>query len=353
VWDDRPDPQAWPAVMLTRDGRWLVVHVEVGYRRIDVHALDRESGVWTTLIGGVDARTQFSESADGSFLVGITDLNAPRGRVVRVKLTAAAIAEGTDAWQTIVVESEHVLSELAVTRRRLLLASSSEAVDTVQRLDIDGRPLDPPVVSGIDELISVVEDGLVADVDADEQFVVVDSFDAPTALWRVAAEGLATPAATTAHGRRLTGGLSVRRVSYPSADGTDVGLFLIHRDDVTPNADTPAILSGYGGFTITQSPGWQPRIAAWCSAGGRYAVAGLRGGLEHGEEWHKAGRAATSRTSSTTSTPVPTTSSARGSPAGSGWPSSEARTAGCSSAPRSRSDQTCARRCSAPSPCST
>jgi prolyl oligopeptidase len=288
VWDDRPDPQAWPAVLLTRDGRWLVVHVEVDYRRTDVHALDRESGVWTTLIGGVDARTHLSESADGRFLVGITDLNAPRGRVVRVEL-AAVIAEGTDAWQTIVVESEHVLSGLAVTRRGLLLVSSSGAVDTVHRLDADGRPLDPPHVSGIGELISVVDDGLATDVDSEEQFVVIDSFDAPAALWRVAADGVATPAGTTAHDRRLTGGLGVRRIGYPSADGTEIGLLLIHREDVTPNADTPAILSGYGGFTITLSPGWQPRIAAWCAAGGLYAVAGLRGGLEHGEAWHRAG----------------------------------------------------------------
>ena len=87
----------------------------------------------------------------------------------------------------------------------------------------------------------------------------------------------------------LAGGLTVRRVTYRSADGTEIGLFLIHRDDVTPNADTPAILYGYGGFTITLSPGWKPRIAAWCAAGGLYAVAGLRGGLEHGEGWHKAG----------------------------------------------------------------
>jgi prolyl oligopeptidase len=289
VWDDRPDPQAWPAVMLTRDGRWLVVHVEVGYRRMDVHVLDRESGLWTALIGGVDARTQFSESADGRFLVGITDLNAPRGRVVRVELAADVIADGTDAWQTIVVEGEHVLSELAVTPRGLLLVSSSAAVDTVHRLDADGQPLDPAVVSGIGELISVVDNGLVADIDSDEQFIVVDSFDAPTALWKVAADGLATPAAATSRSESLAGGLTVRRVKYRSADGTDIGLFLIHRHDVTPNADTPAILSGYGGFTITLSPGWQPRIAAWCAAGGLYVVAGLRGGLEHGEGWHKAG----------------------------------------------------------------
>ena len=66
-------------------------------------------------------------------------------------------------------------------------------------------------------------------------------------------------------------------------------MFLIHRADVTPSAETPAILNGYGGFTITLSPAWQPGIAAWCAAGGLYAVAGLRGGHEHGEAWHVAG----------------------------------------------------------------
>ena len=48
VWDDRPDPQAWPDVLLTPDGRWLVVSVEVGYRRTDVHALDRHADRWST-----------------------------------------------------------------------------------------------------------------------------------------------------------------------------------------------------------------------------------------------------------------------------------------------------------------
>ena len=60
--------------MLTPDGRWLVVHVEVGYRRIDVHVLDRQTDRWTTLISGVDATTSFVGAADGRSLVGITNL---------------------------------------------------------------------------------------------------------------------------------------------------------------------------------------------------------------------------------------------------------------------------------------
>ena len=50
------------------------------------------------------------------------------------------------------------------------------------------------------------------------------------------------------------------------------------------------ILNGYGGFAIAETPVWSPQIAAWCAAGGAFAIAGLRGGFEHGEAWHHAGR---------------------------------------------------------------
>jgi prolyl oligopeptidase len=59
---------------------------------------------------------------------------------------------------------------------------------------------------------------------------------------------------------------------------------------VAPGPDVPLILNGYGGFAITETPVWSPQIAAWCAAGGVYAIAGLRGGLEEGEAWHHAGR---------------------------------------------------------------
>ena len=57
----------------------------------------------------------------------------------------------------------------------------------------------------------------------------------------------------------------------------------------TPAAAARTILTGYGGFAIAETPAYSALLTAWCEAGGRFAIAGIRGGAEEGEAWHRAG----------------------------------------------------------------
>jgi prolyl oligopeptidase len=49
------------------------------------------------------------------------------------------------------------------------------------------------------------------------------------------------------------------------------------------------VLYGYGGFNVALTPGYSAAILTWAENGGLWVVANLRGGSEHGEEWHRAG----------------------------------------------------------------
>jgi prolyl oligopeptidase len=79
-----------------------------------------------------------------------------------------------------------------------------------------------------------------------------------------------------------------RQVEYASADGTTVRM-LVLAPTKEPDRPRPAILYGYGGFSIPMTPGYSAGVLAWVEAGGVYAIAQLRGGSEEGEQWHRDG----------------------------------------------------------------
>ncbi|GAB2755527.1 prolyl oligopeptidase family serine peptidase [Salinifilum aidingensis] len=78
------------------------------------------------------------------------------------------------------------------------------------------------------------------------------------------------------------------QVTYRSADGTPVRMFLLTPTE-RPDGPRPALMTGYGGFSLSREPGYAPTALAWVAAGGVWALPSLRGGGEEGEQWHRAG----------------------------------------------------------------
>ena len=213
---------------------------------------------------GVEVTSTFVFAADGDSLVGVTTLDAPRGRLVRVPLAAT----DPQTWQTLVAEGDAVLSQPTVTGDEVWVVATKDAADTVRRFAADGTP--HGIVDGLPDLIAVTS--LDADRASGRAFLVVDSFEAPTTVWNASAAAVAEPWFPDVVAGGAVPSMLVSQVEYGSADGTEIGMFLIHRDDVAPGPATPVILNGYGGFAITETPIWSPQIAAWCAAGGIYAI---------------------------------------------------------------------------------
>ncbi|MEQ7155017.1 prolyl oligopeptidase family serine peptidase [Brevundimonas aurifodinae] len=84
-------------------------------------------------------------------------------------------------------------------------------------------------------------------------------------------------------------GLEVQQFEARSADGTMIPYFVVHRADAPMDGSNPTMLYGYGGFEVSQLPGYSaPMGKLWLERGGTYVVANTRGGGEFGPRWHEA-----------------------------------------------------------------
>lgn len=78
-------------------------------------------------------------------------------------------------------------------------------------------------------------------------------------------------------------GMTVSQHFATSADGTRIPYFVAGQGNAGPT-----LLTGYGGFEVSLTPGYSGTIGrGWLARGGTYVVANLRGGGEYGPTWHQ------------------------------------------------------------------
>jgi prolyl oligopeptidase len=82
---------------------------------------------------------------------------------------------------------------------------------------------------------------------------------------------------------------AIEQVWYKSKDGTKIPMFLFSKKGATKSAETPVLITAYGGFDVNVTPDFEEAAIVWVEHGGTLAVPNLRGGGEFGEEWHRAG----------------------------------------------------------------
>lgn len=243
-----------------------------------VKNLKTNSG-WVVMEPSQDYSISPVEVVDG-YLYFVTTEGASRGRLVKADLSKPQKAN----WITVVPEQEGVLSSAQFAGDKLLLTYEKDASDHVYVYDKDGKQLNEV------KLPTYGSVGISSSKDHNEVYYSFTSFAYPSTKYSY---DMATGESKEIGKADIKGfnpdDYVTEQVFYPSADGTNIPMFLTYKKGLEKNGKNPVYLYGYGGFNISLTPGFSPNRLVWLENGGIYAQANLRGGSEYGEEWHQQG----------------------------------------------------------------
>lgn len=279
-----PDkPEYGHSAQVTHDGKWAVITTSSGTdEKYEIHVMPlgrKPSWKAQPLVNGLDYDWNLVEGM-GNRLWFVTNKDAPKLKVVAVDLSAKA-----PVFTDIVPERAETLSRAQIVGNRLILSYIKDAKSMALMTDLAGLPVQEITLNAIG-----TASGFSGTPGDPETFYGFSSFNQPGAVYRFDSNsGTSTPFAQP----KLSfnpDDYAVSQAFYPSKDGTQIPMFVVHKKDVDLSKGAPTLLYGYGGFNISQTPTYSPTRMAWLQSGGVFALANLRGGGEYGKPWHDAGR---------------------------------------------------------------
>jgi prolyl oligopeptidase len=295
VFGEGRDPEDWPNVHLSNDGRWLLIDVEQGWVKSELFLMDLKSDKAPSRVSTGKNFLYRGEVYDGKLYI-TTNEDAPRYCI----FVADAGDFDREHWKELIPQSDAVLQGVAVFGGKLYAQYEQNASSQLRLFDLDGKKLTEIALPAIGTVF-----GSSGRWDRDEIFFGFQSFTTPPTIYRVAL----TPVHAETRPQGPSGDIigltslwtkvdapsidpsayEVAQEWFNSKDGTRVPMFVVHKKGLTKSGKNPTLLTGYGGFNVSLTPTFSRTAYLWMEHGGIYAVANLRGGAEFGEDWHRAG----------------------------------------------------------------
>ena len=269
-----------PGVALSEDGRWLLITVFQGWTKSELYLQDLASKNPPVEI---TTGKEFLYGAD--FLKGklyiTTNEDAPRYRV----FVADAANPKRENWKELIPQTDAVLQAANVLGGKLFAQYEHNASSELKIFDVDGKKLrDIPLPT-----IGTVN-AVAGKWDSSELFFGFQSYTVPPSVYRYDLNSGAESLWAKVDAPSIDpSAFEVQQVWYQSKDGTRIPMFVVSKKGIEKNGKNPVLLTGYGGFNISETPSFSRAMYLWMEHGGIYAVANLRGGSEFGEDWHRAG----------------------------------------------------------------
>ena len=289
------DGTDFPSASLSADDRWLVITNFRGWSQSDLRIFDRgrsrrgrrnapdETHPLVDVVVGQD-HIYYPAIHDGRLFIVHND-GAPRYRVDAV---APSRAGDRDRWETFLAQGEGAIESIALGDGRLVVHTIENIASRLRSYRVGGRR-----DGSLEREIALPGGGEVFGLEADREDGRVvfgfSSFVHPPALFEMPARAEEPREIDRVQTDVAFDDIELSQATVTSRDGTEINVYYVHRRGMSLDGTQRVLLTAYGGFNVSLLPGFQRNALFWAERGGVYAVANLRGGSEHGEEWHRAG----------------------------------------------------------------
>jgi prolyl oligopeptidase len=286
VYEDKANPQRFHLVGTSDDERFAFLTIsERGKGKkgnaVFYRDLSKADAKFAPIVGEIgDDSFDVINNIGDKFLV-YTDHKAPNGRIFLFDPKNP----GEQNWKDIIAEKPEPIDNYNTVGGKLFVTYLKDVATHAYVYSLDGKLENEIQLPGLG-----TAGGFGGTADDKFTFYTFTTFNFPGTIYKY---DIATRKSSLFRQPEIPGFKSTdyetSQVFYTSKDGTRVPMFLVHKKGIRLDGNNPTLLYGYGGFNVTNSPGFSSLRLALLEQGFVYASANMRGGGEYGEKWHEAG----------------------------------------------------------------
>jgi len=267
-----------PSIYSSKDGNYVFLEVSKGWNANDLYFKNINDKEFIPIAKGIEAI--FEAKIYKDYIYIRTNYDAPNYKLIRIPVKDPDLKRS----ETIIKEGKGVLKEFTFSYGKIIFTIKE---DTYYRLFVAN------LKGEIEYEIKTKEKGSIwireKNYEDSEFYYAFTSFLYPLSIYKFNVKNLKEELIFQEKFGFNLKEYKQEFLFYESKDGTKIPMYLIYKKNIKLEGKNPLILNGYGGFGIGISPFFIESLIPFLKRGGIFAIAGIRGGDEYGENWHKEG----------------------------------------------------------------
>ena len=277
IYSDPKHPLRYFYAWQSDDSRWIFVSSSEGTSGSEILYKRSNAAKFDVLLKGFDYDYSIVECVNDQLYV-MSNEGAENYNLIKIDLNNPSKRE------VVITEKENLLENVNSTGGCLTAIYLEDAQNKVYQYEMDGTPIREVTLPGIGTV-----SGFNGEKEDSELYYSITTFTAPTTVYSFDVKSGESKLYLRPEVAFNPDDFTTEQIFFTSKDGTRVPMFVSYKKGLKRNGKNPCYLYGYGGFQINLTPSFSPSSIMFMEQGGVYVFVTLRGGLEYGEKWHKAG----------------------------------------------------------------